>query len=170
MQFARAVTLVMVVTLAGCSTGDETSRPVAQEAQSTPATADPVGPGGPLTTLPWDEVDLEGQLLGIEDHRNEECTTNTCVLGTFTVTDAVAAPPAGAQVPVADTRLVITEETRLFGCGPTDESVLITFDQFLRAPSEVIGEIPATVWTTGHVDGQLPDPAVAEQVVSGSCG
>jgi len=169
MHIARAVALVMFVTaLAGCSTGGEKSRPVAQEVESTPTTADLGGPSGPLTTLPWDEVDLEGRVLGIEDRRSEECATDTCVLGMVTITDAVAS--AGDRAPIADTRLVVTDETRLIGCGPGDEGALITFDQFLAMPSEVIGEIPAAVWIARGVDGQQTDAAEAEQVISGSCG
>jgi hypothetical protein len=115
-------------------------------------------------------VDLEGRLLDIEDRRKEDCTTDTCVLGLFTITDALAATSAGTQVPIGETRLAVTEETQLLGCGPSDGRALITFDEFLAMPSELTGEVPTVVWTAGGVDGQPPDPAVAAQVVSGSCG
>lgn len=173
MQVARAVAVVLcVVTVVGCSTGDEKSRPSAQEAGSTSDTSDLVGPSGSLTTLPWDRVDLEGGLLGIDDRRKEDCTTDTCVLGMFTITDAVAATSSGSRLPIADTRLLVTEETQLLGCGPSDARERISFDQFLARPSEVTGESPTAVWvwTTGGVNEQPPDLAVAAQVVSGSCG
>ncbi len=171
MQIARALALVMfALTAIGCSTGEEQPRPAAQEAEPTPTTAESAGPRRSLTTLPWDQVDLQGRLLGIKDRRNEDCTTDNCVLGMFTITDASAATSPGTQVPIGDTRIVVTEESQLLGCGPTDARVLITFDEFLATPSEVTGEIPTVVWTAGGVDGRPPDPAVAAQVVSGSCG
>lgn len=171
MQIARAPALVMfALTLLGCASGEERPRPAAQEVEPTPITAEPAGPRGSLTTLPWDQVDLEGLLLDIDDRRDEVCTTDTCVLGIFTITDALTATSAGTQVPIGDTRLVVTEETQLLACGPSDARVLITFDEFLATPSEVTGDIPTVVWTAGGVDGRPPDPAVAAQVVSGSCG
>jgi hypothetical protein len=74
MQVARAVALVMfAITVLGCSTGDEQPRPAAQEPEPTPTTPEPDGASGSLTTLPSDQVDLEGRLLEIEDRRNEDC-------------------------------------------------------------------------------------------------
>jgi hypothetical protein len=171
MQNARALAYVMLAfTALGCSTGEEQPRPAAPETESTPRASEPGGPRGSLTTLPWDQVDLEGRLLDIEDRRNEDCTTDTCVLGLFTITDAVAATSAGTQVPIGETRLVVTEETQLLGCGPSDGRVLIMFDEFLATLSEVTGEVPTVIWTAGGMVGRPPDPAVAAQVVSGSCG
>lgn len=171
MQVVRAVVVVLFAAIAvGCSAGEERTRPSAQKAESTSDTSDPARSGVSITTLPWDRVDLEGRLLGIDDRRNEGCTSGTCELGRFTITDAVAVTSSGDRVPIADTRLIVTEKTVLLGCGPSDARERISFEQFLARPSEVTGEIPTVVWTAGGVDGQPPDPVVAAQVVSGSCG
>ena len=171
MQIARAVVVVLSVAIAvGCSTGDEETRPSAQKAESTSDTSDLADPGESITTLPWDRVDLKGRLLGVDDRRDEGCTSATCELGMFTITDAVAVTSSGSWVSITDTGLIVTEKTLLLGCGPSDARERISFEQFLARPLEVTGEIPTVVWTAGGVDGQPPDPVVAAQVVSGSCG
>ena len=78
--------------------------------------------------------------------------------------------PTGAR---GDTRLAITDETLILGCGPDDGREVISFDDLARSrTTEVIGEMPTSVWIgngSTTVDG---DAALerSRQVVSGSCG
>ncbi len=144
-RWFTAVALLVVVS--GCSSVDQTS-----------------------TTLPWDERQLDGDLIEV---RTVDCSGRDCPLGIISLTQVVEVhdgTPTGAR---GDTRLAITDETLILGCGPDDGREVISFDDLARSrTTEVIGEMPTSVWIgngSTTVDG---DAALerSRQVVSGSCG
>ena len=127
----------------------------------------------PSATLPWDERQLDGDLVEV---RAVGCTGRDCPLGVISLTLVVEVSDGVAAGSRADTRVAITDDTVLLGCGPTDGRERISFDDLLRSRrTEVIGEMPTSVWIADAANSETggddaPFPLRASQVVSGSCG
>ena len=149
------ITALTLLVAAGCSSATQ------DELRGT-------APEGSPATVPWDERDLDGDLVEL---RASECSGHRCPLGTATLSDTVAVSAGAPAEPLGEVQVVITEATLLMGCGPSDGREPISFDDLARSRStEVIGEMPTAVWLADPADEDPSTPGRALQIVSGSCG
>ena len=153
--------VALLVLAVGCSSSDQSSTPGRPSRAGTP------------TTMPWDERHLDGDLVEV---RVLDCAAADCPLGIISlarVVEVVDGTPTEAR---GDTRLAITDETLILGCGPADGRESISFDDLARSrDTEVIGQMPTSVWIGDGDSGDAAGddgifPMRASQVVSGSCG
>lgn len=160
--------LIVLAAVGGCSgSGDDDRSATSQPSTASTTTVELASSPASSTTLPWGDQALEGNLI---DVRPSDCSNGNCPLGIATLADVSSEPGGERTGSGVQTQIAITDETVLVGCGPTDGSVFITFDELVDSMAQVEGEIPASVWVVDGVDTDAAELVPATQVVSGSCG
>lgn len=162
------------VLAAGCGSDPSAARTSDGGGQTEP-TAMTSSQGEPRTasTLPWEQLDLEGDLVDVDVVDPSSCTADRCPLGIVHLSGAAVPSGSGAQRPVGDVRIEITGSTAIFTCGPGDGREQIPFDALPDVRASVLGEMPTAVWADGRVDPAALDGdelVAALQIVTGSCG